>query len=73
LSSTPSRRVGPCGLHISFEWASSLAGTRYTKHEDPMGRVLVNTTAHIAHGLMRHEDWTAWLRIDKIADELIRS
>jgi hypothetical protein len=27
LPSTPSRRVGPCGLLVSFERASSLVGT----------------------------------------------
>jgi hypothetical protein len=42
LPSTPSRHVGSCGLHVLFECASFLAGTRYVKHEDPMGRVLVN-------------------------------
>jgi hypothetical protein len=42
LPSIPSRRVGPCGLHASFEWASSSAETRYAKIEEPMGRVLVN-------------------------------
>jgi hypothetical protein len=43
LSSTPSWHVGPYRLHVSFEWASSLAGTRYAKHEDPMDRVLVSS------------------------------
>jgi hypothetical protein len=28
LPSTPSRSVGPCGLHVSFERASFLIGTR---------------------------------------------
>jgi hypothetical protein len=28
LPSTPSRSAGPCGLRVSFERASSLAGTR---------------------------------------------
>jgi hypothetical protein len=43
LPSTPSRHVGPCGLHVFFEWASSLAETRYAKHEDPRGRSLVSS------------------------------
>jgi hypothetical protein len=42
LPSIPSQRVEPCGLHASFEWASSWAETRYAKIGDPMGRVLVN-------------------------------
>jgi hypothetical protein len=43
LPSTPSRRVGPCGLHVFFEWACSLADNRYAKSEDPMGHVLVSS------------------------------
>jgi hypothetical protein len=43
LPSTSSRHVGPCGLHEFLEWASSLARTRYAKHEDPMGHVLVSS------------------------------
>jgi hypothetical protein len=45
LPSTPSRRVRPCGLHVFFEWASYLTETRYAKHEDPLGRVLVSWIA----------------------------
>jgi hypothetical protein len=43
LPSTPSRCVGPCGLHVFFEWTSSLVDTGYAKHEDPLGRVLVSS------------------------------
>jgi hypothetical protein len=43
LPSTPSRRVGPCGVNVFFEWASSLVGTRYAKYEDPMGHILVSS------------------------------
>jgi hypothetical protein len=30
--------------YISFEWTSSLTDSRYAKHEDPMGHVLVTTS-----------------------------
>jgi hypothetical protein len=30
-------------LLVFFEWASSLARNRYTKNEDPMGRVLISS------------------------------
>jgi hypothetical protein len=43
LSSTPSRRVGPCGLHVFLEWASSLADSGYAKSKDPKGHSLVNS------------------------------
>jgi hypothetical protein len=41
LSSTLSRRVGSCGFHVFFEWASSLADSGYAKSEDPKGHSLV--------------------------------
>jgi hypothetical protein len=47
LPSTPSRRVGPCGLHVFFEWAYSLADNGYAKSEDPMGHVLVSSPPHL--------------------------
>jgi hypothetical protein len=42
LTSTPSWRIGPCGLHVSFEQASSVADSGYAKHEDPRGHTLVS-------------------------------
>jgi hypothetical protein len=32
---------GPCGIHVSFEWACFLAESGYAKSEDPMGHVLI--------------------------------
>jgi hypothetical protein len=46
LPYTPSRYVGPCALHVSFEWTSSMVDTGYAKHEDPMGRVFVSRHHH---------------------------
>jgi hypothetical protein len=41
--STPSQRVGPCGLHVFLEWAFSLADSGYAKGEDPRGHSLVSS------------------------------
>jgi hypothetical protein len=51
--STPSQRVGPCGLHVFLEWASSLADSGYAKSEDPRGHALV--TWSWANALMNIE------------------
>jgi hypothetical protein len=45
--STPSRRVGPCGLHVFLEWASSLADSGYAKGEDPRGHSLVTPPLNV--------------------------
>jgi hypothetical protein len=52
LPSTPSRRVGPCGLHVSFEWDSSLVDSGYAKSEDLMGRVLVTRCQEISDNVV---------------------
>jgi hypothetical protein len=43
LSSTPSRCVGSCRLHVFLEWASSLVDSWYAKSEDPKGHSLVSS------------------------------
>jgi hypothetical protein len=43
FNSTGYAIIGLLKLLVFFKWASSLAGNRYTKNEDPMGRVLISS------------------------------